>query len=382
MNNHLKNIFQWSKATGVLLTVLLLTMTQLTAHAAEAYPLVDRYISLPCVYGAVAFVSFILLIGYVALIKIKELNFIFLYSCVLLINMGYFFLSVSKTVPEALMANRISYLGAVFLPLIMLLIIGDVCQLKHNKYILAVLIAISTITFVIAASPGYSTIYYKEVFLVFVNGAAKLKKVYGPMHKWYYVYLIMYYILMLATIAHSWIKKKLESVNTAIFLALLTLLNIMVWYLEQIFRFDFEMLSVSYILTEFFLLFLYTAMDEYRYNILPMENSITAIGGGPKIDYIPQYVAKEITVLPEEYTPVKKTLTIEDIIEIWPQVAELTSREVEVFMYLVANKRRKDIADEMFVTESTVKKHTSNIFRKLDISSRAEIMDRLNNLNY
>ncbi|MBR4035376.1 MAG: hypothetical protein IKJ05_01430, partial [Oscillospiraceae bacterium] len=61
MNDHLKNIFQWSKATGVLLTVLLLTMTQLTAHAAEAYPLVDRYISLPCVYGAVAFVSFILL---------------------------------------------------------------------------------------------------------------------------------------------------------------------------------------------------------------------------------------------------------------------------------------------------------------------------------
>jgi len=155
----------------------------------------------------------------------------------------------------------------------------------------------------------------------------------------------------------------------------------MVWYLEQIFRFDFEMLSVSYIMTEFFLLFLYTAMDEYRYNILPIENSITAIGGGPKVDYIPQYVAKEITVLPEEYTPVKKTITIEDIIEIWPQVAGLTSREVEVFMYLVANKRRKDIADEMFVTESTVKKHTSNIFRKLDISSRAEIMDRLNNLN-
>lgn len=381
MKNHLENIFQRSKATGVLLTVLLLTVTQLTVYAADTYPLVDRYISLPVVYGAVAFVSFILLIDYIALIKIKELNFILLYICVLLVNVGYFFLSVSKTVPEALMANRISYLGAVFLPLLMLLIIGDVCQLKHNKYVLAALIAISAITFVIAASPGYSTIYYKEVFLVFVNGAAKLKKVYGPMHKWYYVYLIIYYILMLVTIAHSWIKKKPESVNTAIFLALLTLLNNMVWCLEQIFRFDFEMLSVSYILTEFFLLFLYTAMDEYRYNILPIENSITAIGGGPKADYIPQYAAKEITVLPEEYTPVKKALTIEDIIEIWPQVADLTSREVEVFMYLVANKRRKDIADEMFVTESTVKKHTSNIFRKLDISSRAEIMDRLNSLN-
>lgn len=382
MKNHLENIFQRSKATGVLLTVLLLTVAKLTVYAADTYPPVDRYISLPVVYGAVAFISFILLIGYVALIKIKELNFIFLYSCVLLVNMGYFFLSVSKTVPEALMANRISYLGSVFLPLIMLLIIGDVCQLKHNKYILAVLIAISVITFVIAASPGYSTIYYKEVFLVFVNGTAKLKKVYGPMHMWYYVYLIMYYILMLAIIVHSRIKKKLESVNTAVFLALLTLLNIMVWYLEQIFLFDFEMLSVSYILTEFFLLFLYTAMDEYRYNILPTENTMAAIGGGPRADYIPQYVAKEITVLPEEYAPVKKALTIEDIIAVWPQAAELTSREVEVFMYLVANKRRKDIADEMFVTESTVKKHTSNIFRKLDISSRAEIMDRLNNLNF
>ena len=98
MNNHLKNIFQWSKATGVMLTVLLLTMTPLTAYAADTYPLMDRYISLPCVYGAVATISFILLLGYITLIKIKELNFILLYICVLLVNVGYFFLSVYNLV--------------------------------------------------------------------------------------------------------------------------------------------------------------------------------------------------------------------------------------------------------------------------------------------
>ena len=59
----------------------------------------------------------------------------------------------------------------------------------------------------------------------------------------------------------------------------------------------------------------------------------------------------------------------------------LTAREMEVFMYMVENKRRKDIADEMCVTENTIKKHTSHIFEKLNITSRTEIQDRLRYLN-
>ncbi len=361
-----------------------LCFSPLTVYAASDYPLVEKYISLPVVYGITTVVSFLLLMGYLVFIKARNMNFVFLYVSVFLVNVGYFFLAVSSTIPEALMANRISYLGAVCLPLMMLLIISDVCQIQYSRIAMAILISISAITFVIAASPGFSTVYYKEVYLIFVNGAAKLKKVYGPLHKWYYVYLIGYYLLIIFTVVQSWIKKRIKSANQALFLATITLLNILVWYVEQLFRFDFEFLSVSYIVTELFLLFLYSTVEEEekRFENILGEIPMLAQPEQTVVNEQPVFIPAEITVLPEEYAHIDKPITIEDIISVWPEVAQLTSREVEVFMYMIDNKRRKDIAEEMFVTESTVKKHTSNIFRKLDISSRYEIMEKIKKINY
>ena len=56
----------------------------------------------------------------------------------------------------------------------------------------------------------------------------------------------------------------------------------------------------------------------------------------------------------------------------------LTVREKEVFLEILKNKKRKAIAEELCVTESTVKKHTSHIFAKLGVSSRVELFEKLN----
>lgn len=55
-------------------------------------------------------------------------------------------------------------------------------------------------------------------------------------------------------------------------------------------------------------------------------------------------------------------------------MAQLTTREVEVFRELILNKKRKEIADQLCVSENTIKKHTSNIFTKLNVASRNEIL--------
>jgi LuxR family transcriptional regulator of spore coat protein len=68
---------------------------------------------------------------------------------------------------------------------------------------------------------------------------------------------------------------------------------------------------------------------------------------------------------------------MDDIIRAWPQVAQLTNRELEVFKEIILNKKRRDIAEELCVSENTVKKHISNIFMKLEVSSRADIMNVL-----
>lgn len=61
----------------------------------------------------------------------------------------------------------------------------------------------------------------------------------------------------------------------------------------------------------------------------------------------------------------------------WPEVQSLTAREMEVLNYILENVKRRDIAEQMCVSENTIKKHTSHIFTKLGISSRGELFARI-----
>ena len=52
----------------------------------------------------------------------------------------------------------------------------------------------------------------------------------------------------------------------------------------------------------------------------------------------------------------------------------LTNRELEVLHFLANGGRNKDIAAEMFVSLRTVKFHIENLFKKLDVRTRAELI--------
>ena len=56
---------------------------------------------------------------------------------------------------------------------------------------------------------------------------------------------------------------------------------------------------------------------------------------------------------------------------------KITEREKDVLERLLSNKQRKEIAEELFVTESTIKKHTGSIFAKFDVTNRFELYAKL-----
>ena len=49
----------------------------------------------------------------------------------------------------------------------------------------------------------------------------------------------------------------------------------------------------------------------------------------------------------------------------------LTKREKEVFSLLILNKTTIDIAEELGISEKTVRNHISNVIQKLDVNGRA-----------
>ena len=55
----------------------------------------------------------------------------------------------------------------------------------------------------------------------------------------------------------------------------------------------------------------------------------------------------------------------------------LTKREKEVFMLLVKNSTTKEIADELGISEKTVRNHISNAMQKLSVKGRAQAVVEL-----
>ena len=55
----------------------------------------------------------------------------------------------------------------------------------------------------------------------------------------------------------------------------------------------------------------------------------------------------------------------------------LTNREREVFELLVKDKTTRDIAQQLFISEKTVRNHISNVMQKLNVKGRSQAVVEL-----
>ncbi len=326
----------------------------------------EKTASLVGVYIATAIISFGLLLGYFLLIKKRELWFVLLFSCVFIVNVGYLCLAVSDTLEAALMANRVSYLGSVFLPMAMLMIIAKAIKLKFNKALPYLLFVVGILVFLVAASPGYLDLYYKDVTLQVVNGVSVLNKVYGPWHITYYIYLLAYFATMVGIIIKTSVKKLVASSSQGIVLTLAVMVNIGVWFLEQFVDFGFELLSFSYIISELFLLGLNFLMqdEEKRKALLTVNTDNNSIESNVDV--------KE-TVVAENNEDAEK-------IELFQNgIPTLTVTEKMIFDLYLEGNGTKDVLAKMNIKENTLKYHNKNIYGKLGVSSRKQLLEIANN---
>lgn len=326
----------------------------------------EKAASMSVIYGTIALLSLVLLIAYCVLVFRKKIWFIFLFTSVFVVNSGYFLLSVSKTLENALMANRISYLGSSFLPLIMLIIIMDVCKINYKKWHIFCLGLLSFLVFLLAASPGILDVYYKSVSLVELNGVSVLEKIYGPLHSVYLFYLLFYFGAMIFMIVYASVEKRLPKRTHALIIAGAVFINICIWLFEQLVKIDFELLSVSYIITELFLLGIHLLLQE-----IEEENTFKETKRDMETEYIPNPPAlEEIKNNDEEREFFEKCL------------ASLTHTERLIFDFHLSGIGTKEIMAELFITENTIKFHNKNIYRKFGVSSKKQLIELCRKYKY
>ena len=343
--------------------ILLLGITCLTGCGSVG----DKNTSMTIIYGAAAVLSVLLLIGCCISVRKKRAWFILLFSSVLVVNIGYTFLAASSSLEMALYANRVAYLGSVFLPLAMLLIILDVTNIKYKKWLPGALFGVAAVVFLIAASPGILDIYYKDVSFEVVDGVATLVKVYGPLHPLYLFYLLGYFAAMVTVVVRASIRKTVDTTAHAFVLAIAVFVNIGVWFIEQIARIDFEMLSISYIISEMFLLGVHLVMNENQ-RLRGIVKQVETVQSYTRQEKTTPEVMLENPLEAEIVDPARMELFIEGL-------SKLTPTEQAIYDAYVARVTTKEIMANLNIKENTLKYHNRNLYGKLGVSSRKELVE-------
>ncbi len=333
----------------------------------------SKQANLCIIYNVTTIVSSLLLAGYCCLAKKRDGWFLALFSSVFVVNAGYLMLSCSNTLEQALRANRLAYLGSVGLPLSMLMIIMNVCGQRYKKWLPWILAGIAAAVFLIAASPGYLDIYYKEVTLVSINGVSVLEKVYGSWHKVYFVYLLSYFAGTVWVLVDVFARKHFASALQAVMIAAAVFINMGVWLLEQLVKIDFELLAVSYIVSEMFLLGIHLITQSSAEHRAPLEEAQNV---PPEDNENSDCSAQEAAGENAFASALAAREEFRERCEYFrAHLPSLTPTEKIVFGCYLCGKTTKEIMADLNIKENTLKYHNKNIYSKLGVSSRKQLLE-------
>ena len=313
-------------------------------------------------YGVLLLLSLLLIPLYflIARKKQKEPWLLLLCICVSTVNLGYTLVAFARTVEFALLANKITYLGQVMVPLCMFLIISKLCGYTYKKWVTGVLLGAAAAMLGIICTTGYLNWYYTGATVESVAGATVLRKEYGVLHPTNLIYVIAYFVAMIAVLCLSLKQRKGASQKHAAFMLAIVLGNIGLWCIEKIIPWEFEALSAIYPISAFAFLCVWLMLQDYVHK-----------------NDIPTYTPAEKEELAVQITEMTMEAKLAKVLTFVKEGNPLSMREREILEMVIAGKKRREIAEKMHLSENTVKTYTRTLYGKLGISCREELYELL-----
>ena len=313
-------------------------------------------------YGAIFLLSLVLIPLYFLFLRKKQDEpwLLLLCVCVAIVNLGYTLVAFSKTVDFALFANKITYLGQVMMPLCMFLIVSKLCGYSYKKWMIWALIGAAVIMFAIICTTGYLDWYYTDVVIEKVEGATVLRKEYGILHPTNLIYVIFYFAAMIAVLCVSLKYHKVALQRHAAFMLAIVLGNVGLWCIQKIIPWDFELLSCIYLVSALAFLLIWRMLQDYVH----------------KRD-LPKYTRREQEKLGIAIGSLSMEAKLGKVLLFVKEGDALTFREHEILEKILGNMRRKEIADELHLSENTVKTYTRTLYSKLGVTCREDLYSLL-----
>jgi len=209
-------------------------------------------------YVITSVIAFFNLVLLVSMTEGKKVNY---YSVMMAIvmaisNIGYLAVALSTNLDEAILANKVGYVGGCFVAPLMLLCICSVCNLKLGKLLQFVVFFASFVVYVMVLFIGYSDFYYKEAFLRTVGGVSALGQEYGPGHVLFYILLYGHIASQIIILIYCMVKKASVPRTSLWTMAMIEVVNIASFIVVRAIHEDLEIMPLMFTLDGFFLIYL------------------------------------------------------------------------------------------------------------------------------
>lgn len=189
----------------------------------------------------------------------KKINYYFMICMIIMVlaNGGYLSIALSTSVQEAVLANKLSYLGGCIMPIITIFLICSICNYNVSMWSRVIAYSFGFSVYAMVLTVGFSDIYYKTVYLDSYGDATVLGHTYGPGHMFFYILLYGSIVVQLSLLIYSMIKKRAVSRKYLWVLVSMEIFNISAFLVGRIINSNIEIMPVIYVADGWFLLYLY-----------------------------------------------------------------------------------------------------------------------------
>lgn len=171
--------------------------------------------------------------------------------CILVImviaNLGSYFLATSTNLQEALVAQKIVYIGGLFMPAFYFFLVLEICHFKLPASIGAVIMTTPCILYGTICTIGKTGLFYKKVGFHIKNGVAILEKEYGPAHTVHEIVLCAFVVAALGIAIYSMFKRKSVNRRGVFAMVIFMGLAVTIYIGEKLAHIEYEFLPIVYV---------------------------------------------------------------------------------------------------------------------------------------
>ena len=199
-------------------------------------------------YAIAAAITVIAVLFFVSEYENRKTNYYYLVLIMFMMvaNAGYLAVALSKTLEEAILANKILYLGGCFVQPVMLRLICTLANCKLRPWMKILNYGCSVLLYGMVLTIGYSDLYYKDVYLKTYKDATVIGHTYGIGHNYFYLVVMGHALLEVFLVCYILIKKRTVSRKSLIGLVTIVVVNVYLFVVGALLNSAIEVMPAAY----------------------------------------------------------------------------------------------------------------------------------------